>query len=87
MLTDEDDKSNCLGVNIKKNPDGKLKVSQSHMEKKIIKHVRLTVYTRIKARDTTTRKPLRHKYGSSIVRQYIWKYRAVVGMLSYIQVT
>ena len=34
MLTDEGDKSNFLGVNIKRNPEETFKLSQSHLAKK-----------------------------------------------------
>ena len=48
MFTDEGDISIFLGVNIKNNLDGKFKLSQSHLVKRIINHVRLTVYESIK---------------------------------------
>ena len=40
----------------------------------------------IKARDTTSGKPLLHKYKSSLGRKCVLNYRSKVGMLSYLRV-
>ena len=48
MLTDKGDISNYLGVNIKKNSDDTLKLSQSHLVEKIINHVGLEVSASLK---------------------------------------
>ena len=53
VLTDEGYISNYLGVNIKKNPDRTFELLQSHLAKKIINHVGLTVSASLKAIEQT----------------------------------
>ena len=62
MLTDEGDILNYLGVNIQKNPGGTFELLQSHLAKKIINHVGLTLSASIKSRETPAGKPLLNKY-------------------------
>ena len=85
MLTYEGDIYNYPEVNIKKNPDGTFKLLLSHLVKKIINHVGLSVSASLKAIETHTGKPLLHKDESSLGRKCVWDYRAAVGMLSYFQ--
>ena len=85
VLTDEGDISNYLGVKIKKYSYGTLELSQSHLVEKIINHVGLEVSTSLKSIETPDRKPLLHKYKSSLGIKCVWNYRAVVSMLSYLQ--
>ena len=84
MLVFEGSISNYLGVNIKKNSDGTLELLQSHMVDKIINHVGLTDSESLKSRETPAGKPLLNKYKSSPGKTFVWNYRSVVGMLSYL---
>ena len=61
MLTVEIDTSNYIGVNIKKNSDRILQLSQSHLIKKEINYARLIVSASLKLRDTPTVKSLQSK--------------------------
>ena len=61
MFTDEEDISNYLGVNIKKNSFGTFKLSQLHMVEKIINYIGLAVFASLKVRETPTVKPLQNK--------------------------
>ena len=85
MLTYEGDVSNHLGVNIKKNSDGTLELSKSHLVEKVINHVGLTVSVSLKLRGNPSGKPLPHKCGYSLGRKCVWNYREVFGMLIYLQ--
>ena len=82
VLTDEGYISNHLVVNIKKDSDGTLELSQLYLVEKIINHVGLELSASIKSRDTPTVKPLLYKGESSTERICVWNYRATVGMLS-----
>ena len=87
MLTYEGDISNYLGVNIKKNSDGIFELLQYHLVEKIINHIGLTVSASLKARATTTVKPLLNKYEYSLVSNCVLNYRTAVVMLSYLKVS
>ena len=84
MLKDERDVSNYLGVNIKKKSYEAFELLQLHLVNKIINHVRLTVSASLNCRETSSGKSLLHKDESSLGRQCVWNYRAVVIMLSCI---
>ena len=58
MLTDEVDISNYLGFNIKKKSDGTFKLLKWYLVEKIINRVGLTASASLKARDTSSVKPL-----------------------------
>ena len=80
MLIDEGDISNYLEVNIKTNPDGTFKWSQSHTVEKVTNHARLEVSASLKSRETPD-----GKYESSIGIKCVWNCRVAVGMLSYLK--
>ena len=56
MFTDEGYISNYIGVNTKKNSDGKFKWSQLHLVEKIINHGGLEVFASLKSRYTPAEK-------------------------------
>ena len=85
MLANKGDISNHLGFSIKKNPDGTLELSQSHLAEKIINHVGLEVSASLKTRYMPARKSLLQKYESSLGRKCVWNYRAAIVILSYFQ--
>ena len=85
VFTDEGDVSNYFGAEIKNNSDGTFEISQSHLVVLKINHVGLEVSASLKARETSSGKPLMHKYKYSIGRKYIWNYRSAFSMLSYLQ--
>ena len=66
--------------------DGSFELSQSHLVDKIINHVRITVSASLNCREMPARKPLLHKYESSLGRYFLCNYRATVGMFSCLQV-
>ena len=71
MLTYEGDISNYIGFNIKKKWYGIFELSQPHQVEKMISHVGLTVYVRLKTRDKSTGKPLLNKDESILGRKCI----------------
>ena len=85
MLIDKGDISNYLWVDTKISSDYTFELMQSHIVKKIINHIRLTVYASHKSRKASDEKILMDKEKYSLVRKGIWNYRAAVGMLSYLQ--
>ena len=71
-MTNEEDISNDLGVNIKKKSDETFELSQYHLVEKIINDVRLEVSKSFKARETPNGKPVLNKDEFSLGRYCVW---------------
>ena len=85
MFTYEEDIPNYLGFNINKNSVGTFELLLLHLVEKIINHFVLTVSASLNSREKPAVKTLLYKDEYSLGRKYVWNYRALVGMLSYIQ--
>lgn len=84
-FTVEEDFKNYLGVEVTKNNDGTIELSQRHLINRIISAIGYVKETNFK--DTPTSKPLLNKDLNGIQRKYDWHYRSLIGMLTYLQKT
>jgi len=83
-LTDEGDIDKYLGVDVNKVDDGVFELRQPFLIKRIIDELNLSLVDSQK-RPTPVAKPLLHKDLQGKPRVKKWKYRSIIGILTYLQ--
>ena len=82
-LEDEGSMDKFLGVNIDRNKDGSIEVSQPHLITRFLELIGIEDNENPKLLPAV--KPLLHRDVNGPGRKYSWNYRTAVGMLTYLQ--
>ena len=84
-FTDDGNLEKYLGVDVKRNSNGTIGLTQPHLIERILQQ--LGIDDKVNSRPTPAVKPLLHKDLDGLARKYEWSYRKLVGMLTYLQGT
>ena len=84
-FTDDGNLEKYLGVDVKKNPNGSIELTQKHLIQRLLQVIGID--DKVNPRPTPAIKPLLFKDLAGLTRKHVWNYRQAIGMLNYLSGT